>query len=144
MDRVELRHELWLKLSFHVESSRRLASRGAEAWFLVDPSAETVLTWQSSSREFLIAGVNSACYTGDFVCICLESTSYSPLFAIYLDNQIDESFPIAGINSSYYKGDFVYTNCGEYQLLARLCHLPWQPSRRRVSHCWCQQCVLHG
>ena len=25
-----------------------------------------------------------------------------------------------------------------------MCHLPWESSWWRVSHCWCLQCVLHG
>ena len=51
---------------------------------------------QSSSREFFIAGVNSAYHMGVFVYKNFEKTSHVPVCAFYLGNQVDGELTFGG------------------------------------------------
>ena len=46
----------------------------------------------------------------------LVGAGAEPVFAFYLENQVDDKLTIGGVNSAHYTGDFAYTNleCTSY------------------------------
>ena len=49
----------------------------------------------------------------------LVDAGEEPVFAFYLDNQVDGEMTVGGVNSAYYTGVFRVHELGEHQVLAR-------------------------